>query len=118
MPVLSFWNLWPKHFSGALYSGNKVTAELYFSDQFKYKFSPRLQKLIDNDENKTTINNWALEEANLATYPSEYYSIKVFEKLCRETESNLDIIMILKSEPNIITGKRENNTYFCDEIEK
>lgn len=116
MPVFSFLHLWPKYFSGALYSGNKITAELYFSDQFKHTFSPNIQKIIDSHENKTTINNWALSEANIAAYPSEYYSLGIFEELCKAAESELDIIMILKNEPNIISGKREDFTYFCTDI--
>jgi hypothetical protein len=116
MPVLSFWNMWPKYFSGALYSGNKIKSELYFSDQFKNDFSQELQNLIDNDKNRTSINNWTLSEANVATYPSEKYLLKFFENLCDSSQSEFDIIMILKSEPNIISGKRKESSYFCDEL--
>lgn len=86
LPILSFWRLWPSHFSSDLYSGKTQNLAICVEEAsvpaLKNYFG-RDKYLICNDTGVLKIQKWALGELNLPPYPEEWYYSKFiieFEK--------------------------------------
>ncbi len=115
LPGLSIPGLWPKSLSSALYSGNKIRAELFISDEFKKTLPTSVQEKVEPTENRIRLNNWVMEELKVAVYPSDRFAKRTFRKLCEESTDPHLIIMVIESEPHPLTGVRDQTTLFCSD---
>ena len=115
MPLFSFVNLWPKYFSAALYSDNKIKTDFYISDELKEEWSESVNEVIQPFDNKINLTEWALEELKLPPYPSIDYSIKMFDIFCESSTNEADVILIIKNEPSITSTERPTESYFCSD---
>lgn len=117
LPVLSFFNLWPMYFSSALYSSNKEKTELYLPDQIKERLPKDVQAGVQENSNGLILNIWTQYELDVANYPSSKVHKKVFKKLCESyPEYEMEMILLTKSRPDILTGETVDTTFFCDEM--
>lgn len=113
MPAFSLMQIWPKYLSSALYSGNKIKTELYISDDFKSDLPGQVQVAVNDTTNVISLLRWSLVELGVPDQPELRIYERVFDDLCKRTDDEFDVILKLYSEPNIITGKREETSYFC-----
>ncbi len=118
LPALSFFGLWPMYFSSALYSGNKVKSEIYLPDKFSESLPEILKANIDESKNSIVLNNWTQAELSVAMYPDAEIHLEVFRRFCENyPEFENEFALITHSRPNILTGNREETSYFCDELD-
>ncbi len=115
LPILSFFNLWPMHFSSALYSGNKIKTEVFLPTNLTETFPEYLQVNFSEFENAITLNSWTQAELNVAVVPEKKVHQKIFVELCNSyPEFSQEILMTTYGRPNIFTGERKEHTVFCD----
>lgn len=118
LPVLSFVGLWPMYLSSALYSGNKVKSEIFLPHKFSESLPVIVKANIDESNNSIILNNWTQAELNVAMYPSAEIHLEVFRTFCQSyPEYERELAMKTFQKPAIITGKRNEVTYFCDELD-
>ena len=115
MPVFSFTGHWPKYFSSALYSGNKIKSSLYISDELKNEWIESVDMVITPFENKINLDSWALKELRLPPYPSVNYTTKLFYSLCKHSDNEADIILVIDHEPSITSNERLTESFFCSD---
>lgn len=113
LPILSIWGYWPKFFSAALYSGNTVSGELYFSDQFLSTLPEEVREKANPGNNGLTLNQWTTKEITTAIYPSKEYMVKVFKKLCERAENEFDVIFTIHETPASFSVTKNKEDFFC-----
>ena len=117
LPFLSFVNLWPKHFSAALYSGNKIKSYIYLSDELVEHLPPHVQQIVDRSDNRINTTSWAMNELNVAIYPTHKAHIGLFKSICESSPSQDQLLVLqLFDEPDYLTGERTEKNYFCDDF--
>ncbi|GAB5408742.1 MAG: hypothetical protein BalsKO_11070 [Balneolaceae bacterium] len=117
MPALSFISAWPMFFSSALYSGNKVTSKLFFPEQFKEELPQFIRENIEETDNSIRLVFFTLEELEVPIYPSKAFHLNAFKTLCNKyPEYSIELILLTYSKPDLITGSKSEETFFCDEL--
>ena len=117
LPLLSFWGWWPKHFSAALYSGNKVRSAVYLSDEIKSKLPANVQAKVNDFDNQLSTTSWTQGELNVAMYPTDRVHFSMFENLCLGYPTEQDFLVLQFFEvPDFWSGERAEKSYFCDDV--
>lgn len=118
MPALSFFDSWPMFFSSALYSGNKIESKIYIPDQFKEELPEYIQQKTEGINNSTRLMFFIQNELNVPIYPTKEFHLKSFKKLCTQyPQYSIEFVLVNYSKPNLISGEKTKETYFCDDID-
>ncbi len=118
LPVLTFFNIWPKNLSASLYSSNKVRSEIIIPDEML----PLLPSEVIPDRRSIDFlldaTNWTNLELGVSYYPSVHAHMRLFQSLCTDYPEYADwFVFILMKEPNILTGDRDKSTFFCADFQ-
>tara|TARA_R110000868_G_scaffold37111_1_gene131265 strand:+ start:3520 stop:4683 length:1164 start_codon:yes stop_codon:yes gene_type:complete len=117
MPALSFFDTWPMYFSSALYSGNKIDSEIFLPDQFKEELPDYIKTKVEETNNATRLKFFVQYELNIPIYPTKEFHLSSFKRLCSQyPDYSFEFVLITYSKPNILTGEKEEETFFCDEL--
>ncbi|MBO6535940.1 MAG: hypothetical protein JJ966_06920 [Balneolaceae bacterium] len=117
LPVLSIWNLWPKHLSGALYSGNKIKSEVLIPDELALQLQNIYKPPHNGLEYVVQPNAWAIQELQVALYPSERAHKILYRQLCKSYPEYSDyFVFISKPVLSHFTGKRDKISFFCSDF--
>jgi len=118
LPILSFIDLWPKHLSGSLYTGNKIRSEIIIPDELLSQLPDRVDPIQNGIEYSLFTNLWTIQELNVAMNPSKKTHLTLYKKLCTEHPEHSDFFVFqLLEEPHIFTGERNKITYFCSDLQ-
>lgn len=102
MPLLSFVNLWDAYPSFSLYSNNKASIEITFSNSALKRLPENLQTFIyknKNDSQAFNYNLWALAEFNVPPYPEARALVYIGEYFCTFANSATEISVVIKARP-------------------
>ncbi|MBO6793274.1 MAG: hypothetical protein JJ895_05150 [Balneolaceae bacterium] len=118
LPMLSFWNLWPKHFSAALYSGNKIRSEILIPDELAEQLKLITPVPSNGLEFVLVPNAWSLNELKVPLYPSKTAHLLLYQQLCKQYSEYADyFVFTLKPMIDIKSGERASIHYFCSDFE-
>jgi uncharacterized membrane protein YphA (DoxX/SURF4 family) len=118
LPVVSFWGYWPKHFSGALYSGNKIKSEILIPDELVQLLNTEYEPAYNGIEYVILPNAWTIQELHVAMYPSKKAHLTLFNAMCNNySEYSEYFVFKLMPISNWKTGERDQITYFCSDFE-
>ncbi len=117
LPISSIWNVWPMHFSGALYSGNKIKSEILIPDEFANKLQVVYQPPHNGIEYIIQPNSWAIQELQVAMYPSERAHQMLYRGICNKYSRYADyFVFTTKPVLSHFSGNRDSISYFCSDF--
>ncbi|MDT7689543.1 MAG: hypothetical protein QOE46_2302 [Acidobacteriota bacterium] len=118
MPLLSFFGLWGRYLSGALYSGNTGRAEVRLSYAVAQHLPPKVQqKLTPNGDGASLdINHWSYVELKVPAYPSERVYRRAAARLCEFAERPTDVWLLMREGPRLFGGEPALTSLDCDAL--
>lgn len=102
MPLFSFANMWDAYPSFSLYSNNKASVEITFSNSALKILPENLKPYIYQDKNGSqafNYNRWALAELNVPPYPEARTLGYVGEYFCSFASSATEVSVVIKARP-------------------
>jgi hypothetical protein len=117
LPFLSFINLWPKHLSGSIYTGNKDNSEIIIPEELVKEIPEMINPTFNNVEYLIFSQSWAIRELAVAMNPSKNTHLTLYKQLClNNPDYAFYFVFIYHQEPDLLTGKREKIIYFCSDF--
>ncbi len=118
LPLISLINLWPKHLSAALYSGNKIKSEIHIPDELAEKIEGKYKAAYNGIEHIAVPTSWAMNELKIAMYPSKNAHLLLYQKMCSNyPEYSEYFVFKMRPFSDWKTGERATTHYFCNDFE-
>jgi hypothetical protein len=118
MPLLSFFGLWERYLSGALYSGNTARAEVRLSYAVARHLPPKVQQKLmpTGDGASLDINHWSYVELKVPAYPSERVYRRAAARLCEFAQQPSDVRLVMREAPRLFGDEPVTTALDCDDL--
>lgn len=116
LPALSFYGLWDKYLSFALYASNGHLGEIEVSSS--EELSPLLSSLSVRKEGvlRFSIKEWAFSELNVPPYPEKRIQLAIFADVCRKLTFPESARLIVGRSPEWSSLKPEVEYFTCEQV--
>ncbi len=115
LPALSFFNLWDRYLSSALYSSNRRNAGVIYFDDTVFDRLPEPMDDYVTDEgpnrNGLEINAWSLDELNVPSYPE----IRIYKNVARSICRYGDVELVIKRKLALVNSGKQTS-YRCADL--
>ena len=119
LPIGSWFGVWDMYLSGALYSGNKVKAEILIDGPLQeilpIDYSPYTQPTGLNTY-VLPISSWSYQELQVPTYPEERVFRNIGNSVCSASLDPDRLTLVLRGKPTIFRGERIITTFSCSTV--
>jgi hypothetical protein len=120
MPALSFFNLWDHDLSSALYSGNRNSAAVYFSDDVFERLPEEIQNLTTDEGpnwNGLDIDEWSFAEMNVPSYPETRIFKNVARRICGYAVEGSAVELVVEGQLALVDSHRRS-VYRCSDLDR
>jgi hypothetical protein len=119
LPLLSFFGLWERYLSGALYSGNTAHGSVRLSAAVAERLPPRVRERLRPDvEGGQTLdlNHWSYAELKVPAYPSARVYRGAAVRLCELAGSPSEVVLSVRQAPRGFGGEGRVTALDCDAL--
>ncbi|HEX8290183.1 MAG TPA: MauE/DoxX family redox-associated membrane protein [Pyrinomonadaceae bacterium] len=121
MPLLSFFGLWGRYVSGAVYSGNTARGSLRLSAAVAGGLPPPLRRRLrpaDGGAATLDINHWAYADLQVPAYPSARVYRGAARRLCESAGAPSEVVLTLAEAPRLFGGPGDVTALDCDALSR
>lgn len=121
LPLLSFFGLWERYLSGALYSGNTAHGSVRVSGAVAGRLPPRVRerlRLEDGGGGTLDLNHWSYAELKVPAYPSARVYRGAAARLCESAETAPEVVLSIREAPRGFGGEGRVTALDCDALRR
>lgn len=121
LPLLSFFGLWERYLSGALYSGNTAHGSVRLSGTVAEKLPPRVRERVRSDGvggGTLDLNHWSYAELKVPAYPSARVYRGAASRLCESAGNASDVVLSVREAPRGFGGEGRVTALDCDALRR
>jgi len=119
LPALNLFGVWDSYLSFALYSGNNFEAVIFIDPASRDQLPSSLAPYIwhESEPMFLDINRWSFGELNVPVYPEPRVFRRVAQTACELAHHDRGLKLMIKDQPDLLTGHREDEYYDCDHLQ-
>jgi hypothetical protein len=120
LPLLSFFGWWDLSLSGSLYSGLPPVGVLRVDPSGIEALGEKARQQLfvtSRNEQMLPFYEWSIAELNVPPYSEERVFKQLAREMCRRAGNRLGIELIMKGQPERLTGKYEVKRLTCAQLD-